>query len=64
MNESIETINDHMVGVRGDGMVTVLVPPFAPMEPDEALRLAAWLALVADPSGERFEQIRSAIANT
>ena len=52
--EEIETVNDHMVGVRGDGRIVVTLPPLAPMGQAEALRLAAWLVAVADPGLERW----------
>jgi hypothetical protein len=61
--DQINTINDHLVGVNGAGVVVTL-PPRGPMDRDEALRLAAWLVAVADPHGERFEEIRNAVLNT
>jgi hypothetical protein len=63
MPDQIDTINDHLVGVNGFGVVITL-PPAAPMDRDEALRLAAWLVAVADPGGERFEEIRNAVLGT
>jgi hypothetical protein len=63
MSEIIDTTNDHLVGTMG-GRVVILVPPTGPMDPDEALRLAAWLVALADPSGERFGEIRKAVEST
>jgi hypothetical protein len=63
MPDQIDAMNDHLVGVNGSGVV-IVVPPTAPMGRDEALRLAAWLVAVADPGGERFEEIRNAVLST
>lgn len=60
---TIETLNDHLVGVQGD-LITMMIPATGPMTRDKALRLAAWLQLCADPGGERFAEIRDACANT
>jgi hypothetical protein len=61
--KAVDTTNDHLVGMQG-GKVVMVLPPACPMDRDEALRMAAWIQLLADPLGERFETIRSAIANT
>jgi argininosuccinate lyase len=61
--EEIETINDHLVSTNGD-TITILMPPMGPITKEQALRLAAWLAAMADPMGDRFEAVRAAIANT
>lgn len=61
--ELVDTTNDHFVGVNDFGVV-VAMPPVAPMAVDEALRLAAWLVAVADPGGDRFQQILTAVRST
>lgn len=56
----MDTTNDHFVGMRGDHMVIVALPPLTPMPVDEALRLAAWLvAIVGDDA--QFEAILAAV---
>lgn len=64
VNDQIETMNDHLVGSRGDGMVTMMLMPVLPMTRDEALRLAAWLIVCADPEGSRFSEIYRAVMST
>lgn len=64
-SEEIQIANDYMVGVQ-NGRVGILFPPLTMMEPEHALRLAAWLVVCAEPAlvGEaetRFEQILRAI---
>ena len=54
--EDLETFNRWGVGVQAD-KVCVLLPPRGPMTGDEALILAAWLVTLADPLGERFQQV-------
>lgn len=61
--QGIETMNDHLVGVQND-MITMVLPPLAPMTKDEALRMAAWLVACADPLGERFRATLDKILNT
>jgi len=63
MSDEIDVSNDHFVGVLGSRVVIAL-PPMGPMDQDEALRLAAWLVALADPLGERFEEIRNAVLST
>jgi hypothetical protein len=60
----IDTINDHLVCINGFGDVLTLNPALGPMTRDEALRLAAWLVAVADPNGQRFDQIYKAVLAT
>jgi hypothetical protein len=62
-DEEIDVTNDHFVGMNAFGVVIAL-PPIGPMDRDEALRLAAWLVALADPLGERFEEIRNAVLST
>lgn len=56
--------NNHGVCIRGDGKIAILLPPVAPMSKDEALIFASWIILLADPLGDRFEEIISAVENT
>lgn len=57
----IETVNEFMIGRRG-GKVTIGLIPHNGMEPDQALRMAAWLVVMADPgSTDRFNTIMQAI---
>lgn len=61
----MDVFNKHGVSLKGD-QIALLIPPaaFVPMSKDEALTLAAWLVVLADPLGERFEEIISAVENT
>ena len=59
----IETVNDFMVGTNGDA-ISVMRQPVG-MDKEQALRLAAWLVMLADSGGtERFEAIFEAIKAT
>lgn len=60
----IDTSNDHMVGIRSGGIVFSYPPTHWPMTRDESLRMAAWIVVLADPEGERFQAILDAIQNT
>lgn len=64
MAENIDTTNRYFVGAHTGGRVMITLPPLAPMSPDEALTLAAWLVAVADPIGDRFEEIFTAVMST
>lgn len=67
-SEEIVIANDHFVGSQGGRIGWLFTPP-EPMEPEEALRFAAWIVLVTNGSvgsegwdaEERFEQIKEAI---
>jgi hypothetical protein len=64
MSEPIETMNDHLVGSNGAGVVVTL-PPMGPMSNEEALRLAAWLVICAqDYDAKRFGEIFEAVRST
>jgi hypothetical protein len=63
MSGGIEAGNDQYVGGRGDGLIVVMAPK-ARMTRAEALRHAAWLVLVADPMGEEFARVLSAVRST
>ena len=59
----IDTQNKYGVCIGAD-RIAVLLPPRGDMSKQEALTLAAWLVLMADPIGEQFERTLTAIANT
>jgi hypothetical protein len=60
--DDINVDNDQFVGAQGDHVVVMM--PRARMTRAEALRQAAWLALVADPLGDEFERVLAAIRST
>jgi hypothetical protein len=61
--EPIDTTNDFAVGASGDGMVTIaLLPPR--MTRGQALRMAAWIVAIADPTDEWFPPILDAVRGT
>lgn len=51
---NIDPINRHGVGVQGDNIVILFPKP--KMTRDEALSLASFLVVLADPDGERFQR--------
>jgi hypothetical protein len=53
IDDELDSTNDFMVGVQG-GRTTILSPPRVPMTKREALSLAAWLAMCADPGLDDF----------
>lgn len=55
----VDAANRQLVGVQGDEIVIVL--PRLRMSRSEALSHAAWLAVVADPDGERFAATLKAV---
>lgn len=63
----INTSNDHLVGSQAD-KITILIPPVAPMDVDEALRLAAWIVCITGihdlAADERFARVLEAVRNT
>lgn len=58
----VETQNDFLVGSNGDNLAPVI--PVGEMDRAKALRLAAWLSILADPIGLQFARVRAAIART
>lgn len=63
----IDTFNEFMVAAGGAPQeFSLLSPPAAGqrLSRDQALTLAAWLVVLADPTRERFEEIREAVAST
>lgn len=59
--DTIDTTNRHGVSSRGD-KIALLIPPRGEMSKQDALTLAAWLVMLADPVGEQFERTLTAIA--
>lgn len=49
-------MNEFMVSVAGD-KIAILAPPRGPITKEQALRLAAWIVALADPSMKRFEML-------
>jgi len=64
MRQTINTNNDYLVGANVNGEVSIANPPTGWMTKDHALRLAAYIVLMADPTEERFEEIKEAVAAT
>ena len=60
--DDIDTENRYGVSARGD-KIALLAPPRGEMSKQDALTLAAWIVLVADPGGEQFERTLTAVAN-
>lgn len=58
-----EAVNWSGVGLDGRGIIHIAVP-LTDLTTDEALMLAAWLAELADPQGDRFNAIREAVHRT
>jgi hypothetical protein len=65
MTDEIDTSNDHMVTRRG-GRVLIGAPPSGAISKTEALRLAAWLVVMADDSDHHteFMEVLTAIEST
>lgn len=60
---SIETINDQLVS-RGGAFVLVMMPKTA-MTPDQALRQAAWLVVLAESDAtDKFADVLAAVQAT
>lgn len=61
MADLIETVNSQFVGIRGGNIV--VARPKTEMSKEEALRHAAWLVVLTDPSLEHgdFSRVLNAI---
>lgn len=60
----VDTTNNRMVS-RCDSYIVMMLPPRGPIPFEEALRMAAWIVVIADETGgERFAEILAAIKNT
>lgn len=69
VEQPIDTSNEFAVacgvGVRSDELVLFLPPASGQrLTRDQALVLAAWLASLADPGGDRFARVLEAVQNT
>lgn len=58
----MDTTNDFFVGVLGDG-IAILNPPRGKITKEQALRLAAYLVLLADDTGAEFPKVLEAVKN-
>ena len=58
----INTVNDSIVGARGDRVV--ILNPRREMSKDEALRLAAWIVALASDDDEEWEALLKAVQST
>jgi hypothetical protein len=62
----LDSSNQFFVGVNGDVLVILRPVPSHPrgLTREQALNLAAWLSLLADPDGKEFDRMREAIKQT
>jgi len=58
----VDIANYQMVATDGDTIGVIM--PKGEMTKDEALVHAAWLSVLADPLGERFEAIKQRVMST
>jgi hypothetical protein len=61
--EIVDTFNKFAVGVQGDKITIFNIVGPARISKEEALNLAAWLVSLADPGGEKFADMLSAVQN-
>jgi hypothetical protein len=59
-----DSSNQFAVGVRSDGRIFIYKVPMKHLTKAEALNLAAWLCVLADPEGAEFERLVKAIKST
>ena len=52
-----DSSNAFCVCARGDGAIGVYALPLKHLSKAQALNLAAWLAVIADPEGKEFERV-------
>lgn len=64
--KATDTSNMFAVGVPGTGGIVIMQPPLPCqiITKAQALNLAAWLSVLADPDGKEFARIVQAIKNT
>lgn len=60
--DEINTMNEFLVGT--DGETISVMRSKGVYTKEEALRLAAWLVVLADPLDERWPAIKEAVRNT
>ena len=53
----MDSSNQFIVGANARGEISIQRAPIGAMRRDEALNLAAWLRVLADPEGKEFERI-------
>lgn len=56
MSAATDSSNQFAVGVRGDYVVITRVP-IGQLTKPEAVNLAAWLMVLADPEGKEFSRV-------
>jgi hypothetical protein len=59
-----EIFNQWLVSVRGDGLIIVGILPIAPLTPQEAMTLAAWLVACSMKSREEFLKLLDEVLNS
>lgn len=63
MPKMIDPMNKFMVGARGNGII-ISLPPRGPITPNDALLLAAWLVLIAEPDADNtFTEVTEAVSH-
>jgi hypothetical protein len=60
---AVDTLNKYMVGgSHGGKFVSIQFIPHGVVSPDDALNLAAWLVVVAEPHAtEKFDKVLKAV---
>ena len=61
--DNLDTNNHGVIGLMGDKII-IRNPPGHLMHKDDALVFAAWIVTLADPTGERFQQVLDAVQNS
>jgi hypothetical protein len=60
----MDSSNYFFVGGNGEEIRIVNYMPLGrPISAEQALNLAVWIAVLVDPSGERFEKLRKEVEN-
>lgn len=63
-NDGIDTFNQYGVGITGNRITVLNMKSLFSLRPDQALNLAAWLVVIADPTGKEFPKVLEAVKNT
>ena len=61
--ETIDTSNDHLVATQAGGIL-IMLPPRTRMAKAEALRMAAWIVILAEEDEGEFNSVLEAIKGT
>jgi hypothetical protein len=61
--DAIDTANDQLVSVKGDGAIAIMMPKFI-LSRAEALRHAAWLVAIAEREDGEFAAVLAAVRGT